>query len=72
MKVLLTGADGYIGVRMGNYLLERGHDVTGMDSGFHRVGWLYDAGERRQRSGPDISGGEACAGAGKRFRHGHL
>jgi len=47
MKVLLTGADGYIGVRMGNYLLERGHDVTGMDSGFHRVGWLYDAGERR-------------------------
>ena len=47
MKVLLTGADGYIGVRMGNYLLERGHDVTGMDAGFHRVGWLYDAGERR-------------------------
>ncbi|MEZ5321093.1 MAG: SDR family oxidoreductase [Microthrixaceae bacterium] len=47
MKVLLTGADGYIGVRMGHYLLERGHDVTGLDSGFHRVGWLYHSDERR-------------------------
>ena len=47
MKVLLTGADGYIGVRMGHYLLERGHDVTGLDSGFHRVGWLYNTDERR-------------------------
>lgn len=47
MKVLLTGCDGYIGVRMGNVLLERGHDVTGLDSGFHRVGWLYESAERR-------------------------
>ena len=46
MKVLLTGADG-IGVRMGHVLLERGHDVTGLDSGFHRVGWLYNSDERR-------------------------
>lgn len=47
MKVLLTGAEGYIGVRMGHYLLERGHDVVGLDSGFHRVGWLYHSDERR-------------------------
>ena len=47
MKVLLTGCDGYIGVRMGNVLLERGHDVSGLDSGFHRVGWLYESAERR-------------------------
>jgi nucleoside-diphosphate-sugar epimerase len=47
VKVLLTGADGYIGVRMGHLLLERGHDVTGMDTGFHRVGWLYNSDERR-------------------------
>jgi nucleoside-diphosphate-sugar epimerase len=45
--VLLTGADGYIGVRMANVLLERGHDVTGMDTGFHRVGWMYNSDERR-------------------------
>ena len=47
MRVLLTGADGYIGVRMGHYLLERGHRVTGLDTGFHRVGWLYNTDERR-------------------------
>lgn len=47
MKVLLTGADGYIGARMGHVLLERGHDVLGLDSGFHRSGWLYNATERR-------------------------
>ena len=42
MKVLLTGADGYIGVIMGPKLLEAGHDVTGLDTGFYRRGWLYD------------------------------
>ena len=47
MKVLLTGADGYIGVRMGHYLLERGHEVVGLDTGFHRSGWLYNSEERR-------------------------
>lgn len=50
MKVLLTGSDGYIGVRMGDYLLQRGHDVVGLDSGFHRVGWLYNATDRRPES----------------------
>lgn len=47
MRVLLTGADGYIGVRMGAVLLNRGFDVVGLDSGFHRGGWLYHSAERR-------------------------
>ena len=47
MKVLLTGAEGYIGVRMGDYLMQRGHEVTGLDSGFHRVGWLYNSEAQR-------------------------
>ena len=47
MRVLLTGADGYIGIRMADYLMSRGHDVVGLDSGFHRVGWLYHATEQR-------------------------
>ena len=42
MKVLVTGTDGYIGTLLGPYLLDRGHDVTGVDTGFHRVGWLYN------------------------------
>ncbi len=47
MRVLLTGADGYIGVRMGGVLLARGHDVVGLDTGFHRNGWLYNGAEPR-------------------------
>jgi nucleoside-diphosphate-sugar epimerase len=44
MRVLLTGADGYIGAIMGPKLIEAGHDVTGVDTGFYRRGWLYDDG----------------------------
>jgi nucleoside-diphosphate-sugar epimerase len=44
MRVLLTGADGYIGAIMGPKLLEAGHDVVGLDTGFYRRGWLYDDG----------------------------
>jgi len=42
MKVLVTGADGYIGVLLASLLLERGHDVVGLDTGFYRDGWLYN------------------------------
>lgn len=42
MKVLVTGTDGYIGVVMGPYLQERGHEVVGVDTGFYKDGWLYD------------------------------
>lgn len=44
MKVLITGCDGYIGSVLGPFLLERGHEVVGMDTGFYRDGKLYDDG----------------------------
>jgi nucleoside-diphosphate-sugar epimerase len=44
MRVLLTGADGYIGAIMGPKLIEAGHDVVGLDTGFYRRGWLFDDG----------------------------
>ena len=47
MKVLITGADGYIGAVLGPLLLERGHDVTGLDCGYYRSGWLFDDGRTR-------------------------
>ena len=47
MNVALTGAEGYIGSRMGHVLLEAGHEVTGFDSGLHRVARLYHSRDRR-------------------------
>jgi nucleoside-diphosphate-sugar epimerase len=44
MRVLLTGADGYIGAIMGPKLIEAGHDVVGLDTGYYRRGWLFDDG----------------------------
>jgi len=41
MKILVTGSDGYIGSQLCPVLLERGHDVTGLDTGYYRDGWLY-------------------------------
>lgn len=47
MRVLITGADGYIGAVLGPLLQDHGHDVAGLDSGFYRNGWLYDDGRSR-------------------------
>ena len=41
MKVLVTGIDGYIGSQLSSLLVEHGHDVTGLDTGYYRDGWLY-------------------------------
>ena len=44
MKIFVTGTDGYIGVQLGSFLMERGHEVVGLDTGFYREGWLYNGG----------------------------
>jgi nucleoside-diphosphate-sugar epimerase len=41
MRVLFTGADGYVGSLLGPYLLRKGIDAVGLDTGFYRQGWLY-------------------------------
>jgi nucleoside-diphosphate-sugar epimerase len=41
MKILITGAEGYIGALLAPFLLERGYKVVGLDTGFYREGWLY-------------------------------
>jgi nucleoside-diphosphate-sugar epimerase len=47
MRVLITGTEGYIGAMLGPLLIERGHAVAGLDSGFYRSGWLYEDGRSR-------------------------
>ncbi|MDA9404496.1 NAD-dependent epimerase/dehydratase family protein [Bradyrhizobium sp. CCBAU 45389] len=47
MRVLFTGADGYIGAVLGPKLLENGCDAVGIDTGLYRRGWLFDDGRTR-------------------------
>lgn len=41
MNILVTGIEGYIGSVLAPYLMERGHSIVGLDTGFYREGWLY-------------------------------
>ena len=41
MKVFVTGTDGYIGAILVPLLLKAGHQVTGLDTGYYRDGWLF-------------------------------
>jgi nucleoside-diphosphate-sugar epimerase len=42
MNVLVTGTEGYLGSLVGPLLMRNGHDVTGLDTGFYKEGWLYN------------------------------
>jgi nucleoside-diphosphate-sugar epimerase len=42
MKVLVTGTEGYLGSLLPPLLIERGHEVLGVDTGYYKVGWLYN------------------------------
>lgn len=46
MKILVTGTEGYLGSLLAPLLMERGHDVIGVDTGYYKAGWLYNATDR--------------------------
>ena len=41
MRILVTGTEGYIGARLAPWLVQRGHEVVGLDTGLYRDGCLY-------------------------------
>ena len=43
MKILVTGTEGYLGSLLAPVLTERGHNVTGVDTGYYKAGYLYNA-----------------------------
>ncbi len=42
MKILVTGTDGYLGSLLAPRLMQAGHDVTGVDTGYYRNGYLFN------------------------------
>lgn len=50
MRILVTGTEGYIGTRLAPLLNADGHEVTGLDTGFYRDGWLYSPPQHPQVS----------------------
>ena len=42
MKILVTGTEGYLGSLLAPLLMQRCHQVTGVDTGFYKAGWLYN------------------------------
>lgn len=47
MRIIYTGADGYIGALLGPNLLKNGYEAIGVDTGLYRRGWLFDDGKTR-------------------------
>jgi nucleoside-diphosphate-sugar epimerase len=45
MKILVTGTEGYLGCLLPSLLNKRGHEVIGVDTGYYKVGWLYNGTE---------------------------
>ena len=50
LKVFVTGTNGYIGCVLGPYLMERGIEVVGLDTGYYRDGWLYSDNQATPRT----------------------
>ncbi len=44
MKILVTGSKGFIGSNLVSVLMERGHELTTLDTGFYEDGLLYPNG----------------------------
>ncbi len=42
MRVLITGTEGYLGCLVAPTVVQQGHEVVGLDTGYYKAGWLYN------------------------------
>ena len=68
MKIIVTGTEGYLGSVIAPVLMRSGHDVTGIDCGFYKSGWLFNGTDLTPRTlvkdirhitAEDLAGAEA-------------
>ena len=68
MKIVVTGTEGYLGCLLAPTLLDAGHEVTGIDTGYYKNGWLYNgvsasvqtlAKDIREVTAADLEGADA-------------
>lgn len=50
MKILVTGTEGYLGSLLAPLLLQRGHDLLAVDTGYYKAGWLYHGTDQSART----------------------
>jgi nucleoside-diphosphate-sugar epimerase len=50
MRIIVTGSQGYLGQLLVPTLIEAGHEVLGIDTGYFRNGWLYRDGSPSPRA----------------------
>ncbi|MBA3544390.1 MAG: SDR family oxidoreductase [Chthoniobacterales bacterium] len=41
MKIFVTGTDGYLGSLLAPILMQQGHELVAVDTGYYKDGWLY-------------------------------
>lgn len=67
-RVVVTGSEGYLGCLTASELLDRGHHVRGIDTGYYLSGWLFNgvrqsahtlAKDLRQVTATDLAGADA-------------
>jgi len=68
VRILVTGTEGYLGSLLAPLLMQRGHELLAVDTGFYKVGWLYNGVAQtprtickdiRQINGDDLHGVDA-------------
>lgn len=42
MRILVTGTEGYLGSLLAPLLMQEGHDLLAVDTGFYKSGWLFN------------------------------